>query len=61
MKNNTDFKVGDVVFLNSNPEIRLTIKFIDHETNDVDCQYYNHAKSQFEFMSTSLALLSKVE
>ncbi len=61
MEKHKTFKVGDVVYLNSAPEIHLTIKFIDNDSGDIDCQFWNSSTCKFEQITTSVYTITKVD
>ena len=42
-----ELKVGDVVFLNSNPEIKMTVILI--ESDKIQAIYFNSILGKFEF------------
>lgn len=49
---NTEFKIGDIVYLNSKPEVKLTVsKIVD--TNRIELTYYDEEIKEFKrFMGT---------
>lgn len=42
-----EIKVGDIVYLNSNPKIEMTVSHVD--SNKVQAIYYNSINGKFEF------------
>jgi len=56
----TEFQVGDVVYLKSNPQVYMTVRLI-HRNGDVEVAFYNDFRHQFEYPKFDPAMLVKVK
>lgn len=57
-----DFKKGDVVYLNSNPDMKFTVNSIVKRGGEetVEVVYFNSVRNAFDYPKFSPELLTKV-
>ena len=47
-----ELKVGDIVYLNSEPRVYITVTYIDSRGNEMQGVYFNPDSKKFEFTPT---------
>lgn len=44
-----ELKIGDIVYLNSEKDVTMTVTYINTRENKVQCVYYNTSTQEFKY------------
>lgn len=57
----TELKIGDVVYLNSEDRVHMTVVYINSNDNEIQCVYYNAGTQEFKYSpKIPIAAVTKV-